>query len=141
MLTDLSLSLSLFFSPLCFLSYSIFPSRTLLSAFLFLLYCQYPYHNMPSSATHSLPSPTFCHRVSAVLFRCRCGSTSCVGSAATCGRSFRRTWPRRCSARCCQRLYSCWCRDTPGPVLHTIDTCKSGTGSCTILASIMFNII
>lgn len=106
--------------------------------FPFLLHCQCPYHNISSSATLSLPSTTFSHRASAVLSRCRCGSTSCVGSVATCGRSFLQTRPRRCSARCCQRLYSCWCRDTPGPVLRTGDTCKSGTLLCTILASIIF---
>lgn len=136
--TCLCLCLS-FFPPSCFLSYSLFPSHNFyLSVFFFLLFllnCQYPYHNMSSSATPSLLSNTFYHRVSAVLSQCRCGSTSCVGSVATCGRSFRQTWPRRCSARCYQRLYSCWCRDTPGPVLHTIDTCKSGTRSCAILAS------
>lgn len=111
----LTLSLPLFLSPcLCF----------------FFLHCQCPYHNISSSVTLPppfLPSTTFFHRASAVPFQCRCGSTSCVGSGATCGQSFRRGWPRGCSARCCQRLCSCWCKDMPGPVLRTRDTCKSGT--------------
>ncbi len=135
--TCLCLCLSLS-SPSCPLSLalSIFISFSVWFS-LFLLHCQYPYHNISSSATPppSLPSTTFFHRVSAVPSHCRCGSTSCVGSVATCGRSFRQSWPRRCSARCCQKLYSCWCKDMPGPVLHTRDTCKSGTLSCTMPAS------
>lgn len=91
-----------------------------------LLYWQCPYHNISSSTT-SLPSSTLLYRVNAAHSQCRCGSTSCVGFGATCGPSFRQTWPRRCSARCCPRRYSCWCRDTPVSVPPTEDTCKSGT--------------
>lgn len=133
-----SVSVSLFLLLHVFSLTLSFPHSIFYLFFLFLLHCQCPYHNISSSAAPSLPSTTFSHRASAVLSRCRCGSTSCVGSVATCGRSFLPTQPRRCSARCCQRLYSCWCRHTPGPVLRTGDTCKSGTPLCTILASIIF---
>lgn len=135
-LTDLPLSLSLFplfhvfslslalsFSPSIFTSFSVFASLSIsISQHIFI--CKPP----------PLPSTAFFHRASAVPSRCRCGSTSCVGSVATCGRSFHQTWPRRCSARCCQRHYSCWCEDMHGPVLRTKDTCKSGTLSCTAVA-------
>lgn len=152
MLTDLPLSLSLaFFSFMFSLTLSFSPSIFIpfTSWFsLFLLHCQYPYHNISSSSATPLsllpfPPPlltstTFFHRASAVPSRCRCGSTSCVDSVATCGRSFRQRWPRTSSARCCQRLYSCWCKDMPGPVLRTRDTCKSGTLSCAIPTSVIF---
>lgn len=69
-------------------------------------------------------------RASAAPSLCRCGTTSCAGSAVTSGLSFRRSTPKRCSAKCCPRRCRCWCRDTPGLDLHTRDTCRSGTGLC-----------
>lgn len=136
--TFLCLCLSLS-SPSCFLPHSLFLP---LYFYLLLRLVFSVFASLSISISQYIfictPLPPTLHRVSAAPSRCRCGSTSCVGSVATCGRSFRQTWPRRCLARCCQRLYNCWCRDMPGPVLHTRDTCKSGTLSCSILASITF---
>lgn len=127
--TCLCFSLS---SPLCFLTHSLFLSHYFFSHLLFVF----------SSLVMTMTQFIFIwnpllstHRVSAVPSRCRCGSTSCVVFVVTYGRSFRQSSPRRCSDRCCQKHYSCWCKDMPGLVLHTRDTCKLGTLSCTTLIS------
>lgn len=80
--------------------------------------------------TLCLPSTTLFHRASVVPSHCRCGSISCVGFVVTCGQSFQQSWLRMCLDRFCQKLYRSWCKDMPGSVPHTGDTCKSGIFSC-----------